>query len=1452
VAAIFISHSSHDNAVAGEIMAWLKGEGYERVFLDFDKDSGLDAGKEWEQELYEKIRRCQAIILLVTPKWVESKWCFVEFAQARALGKVIFPVLVTAADASLLGPVLNTVQAEQWNDDGRRHLAGRLQEVAGEIAKGYHWESGGQPWPGIMSFEFEDRAVFFGRDPEIRLICERLEARRVHGGARLVMIVGASGSGKSSVLKAGVLPYLGRNRGFKTLSPFRPGAAPVLAFAKVLAEALGRPSDFQAIAAELRSDPDKTIANAIEALRIGPAREAVVLIAIDQFEELFMLATREERDALLRILTVASAPAGDRPDRPSPVMMVGTVRSDLLGEILKGEQFSLPHEVFTLANLPQDRISSIIEGPADVAAVTLEAGLVKRILDDVGSSLDALPLLAFTLRKLYAHGGGDHKLTIDDYEALGDRDKGLKPLEDAVRRTVEDTLAAASPSAEESEALRVAFVGPLVRVNSDGVRVRRPAHLEDMGKAQGLIKKLADARLLSIRTEGGSDVVEVAHESLFKVWPDLASWLDADQNFLVGLRQIEDARRQWSTALSADKDRALMEGLLLENAREWWRANPKRLKDVEDFVVASIDKADRKEAAQKRNRLLQMAGALAVAAVFAVIATFAWLQRDKAEAATSTALEEANNARAARDDARLQSARAVDNETRHLASLGETAVATGHPMDGVKLGLAAWPQGTPSNRPQLDKALRVISKAISDNRMPKLIMRHDSAVVEVIPLAEDRLLARSYDTVSIWDVRTGRMVGSAMKHERQVLGALPLEDGHVLSWCADGHMYVWDTRSDKPVREQQAQFGYKLSPIKVGEHILFWQDGELRKWTWRTGASSSFKIRVQNVDGALPLSDGNRLLSWASGGILRLWDLAADSAVGPVMQHGTRVDGARALPNGRFLSWSDDPTLCLWDPDGPSGPIVMRHGGRVLGALPLSDTRLVSWSEDGTLRLWNMKTDQEVVPPMRHGGAVIGAIALPASRVLSWSVDGSLRIWDIERGIQVGADMRHDGGVYGARLLPDGRILSWGPDNALKVWNADTTGQAGPTMHHDSYVLGAMVTDQGIVSWSNDQTIRLWPDETVMRVGAAMRHGAGLEGAMEISRGRILSWSGDGKVRVWDGQSGALGQVAAAKGAVAGAVAISDDRIALWGETLVIWDLTRQNIYPPSSAAQARIRGALVLPPEGPGQPQRILSWSHDGTLQLWNALTRQPIGVPIKHDEQVVHVHKLQNDRILMQWYSGLQVRNAVDGNPVGPRMPHAGVLGATQLPDGRLLTWSQETLKQWSPTGEPIPDSEKDVKGRGINPNSIARVLPLPAGQLVLVPNQDDQMPVVEASGLDRSGPGLRLRPGQYVRGAQDLSKGRILSWDVNGTLQVWDPRTQSQVATAWHDEVWGAFEMRSGRILSWSKDGALRLWQLNLPNSSLFDLSCALLPDKELETVQKRYGSCPISWCRWPAEA
>ena len=186
--------------------------GFEQIFLDFDKDSGIGAGENWERRLYEELGRCHAVILVLTPNWLASTWCRIELAQARALGKVILPVICAPLGERYVLPEVQAIDLIGWDAGGVERLAQRLNAITSELARGFRLPPGRSPYPGIHAFEADDAAIYFGRDEETRAVVERLDARRTQGGARLLLIIGASGSGKSSLMCAGVLPQIARRR----------------------------------------------------------------------------------------------------------------------------------------------------------------------------------------------------------------------------------------------------------------------------------------------------------------------------------------------------------------------------------------------------------------------------------------------------------------------------------------------------------------------------------------------------------------------------------------------------------------------------------------------------------------------------------------------------------------------------------------------------------------------------------------------------------------------------------------------------------------------------------------------------------------------------------------------------------------------------------------------------------------------------------------------------------------------------------------------------------------------------------------------------------------------------------------------------------------------------------------------------------------------------------------
>ena len=181
MARIFVSHSSLDQAAAREIMDWLRSLGFDNAFLDIDERNGIRPGDKWEARLYEELAACSAVVLVVTPNWLASKWCFAEFVQARATGKAIFPIIFTPDGGQTFAGDLQRVDFSTDPEGGKRSLAQRLKDLALDVQSGFDWDPQRAPYPGLPAFEREDAAVYFGRDPEVRELIDRLRARRAHG-----------------------------------------------------------------------------------------------------------------------------------------------------------------------------------------------------------------------------------------------------------------------------------------------------------------------------------------------------------------------------------------------------------------------------------------------------------------------------------------------------------------------------------------------------------------------------------------------------------------------------------------------------------------------------------------------------------------------------------------------------------------------------------------------------------------------------------------------------------------------------------------------------------------------------------------------------------------------------------------------------------------------------------------------------------------------------------------------------------------------------------------------------------------------------------------------------------------------------------------------------------------------------------------------------------------------
>jgi hypothetical protein len=468
---VFISHSSKDKATATQVLTRLRERGYDSLFLDTDPDAGLKAGGEWERDLYRNLKVAGAVVVLCSPASMASRWCFAEIMQARALGKPLFPVIIRPCE--LIGPLLDR-QAVDMTEPGKRgfrRLFDGLRAAGLDPADSFDWDRRRPPYPGLLHFDREDAGIYFGRNAEVRRVIELLTRLNLSGEPRLVVVIGASGSGKSSLIRAGVLPRLRKDPSrWAIVPPIKPGATPTSELARAIASAFPesptRP-DWKVLRDRLRAgrEPGNAVALVDVADDLTMAlgcREASVLIVVDQAEELFQVSGAQEAEAFLAVLLRTLAWSGTR------VFALMTLRSDFLGSFQSHPALrSVPFADIPLGMMPLEDFPQVIEGPAARAGIALEPGLVATMIKDVGSQ-DALPLLAFTLRELYERSRAQGRLTLKIY-----RDD-LGGIQGAVERAIEQIKTQSAWTSDVAKGLRRPSSGSSAWTTAAGILASVP------------------------------------------------------------------------------------------------------------------------------------------------------------------------------------------------------------------------------------------------------------------------------------------------------------------------------------------------------------------------------------------------------------------------------------------------------------------------------------------------------------------------------------------------------------------------------------------------------------------------------------------------------------------------------------------------------------------------------------------------------------------------------------------------------------------------------------------------------------------------------------------------------------------------------------------------------------------------------------------------------------------
>lgn len=666
---IFISHSSADNAATVALRDWLVSEGLSNLFLDLDPVRGIAPGERWERALNEAARRCEAVLFVISRSWLASRWCINELTLARRLNKRLFGVLIEEglsiadlpADVTAHWQAVNLatgrdhrqfrvtlpVSGEEAHVTYSREGLARLK--AGLLRAGLHasyfaWppetDPRRAPYRGLRPLEADDAGIFFGREAPVIEAIDRLRGLTEAAAPRLMVILGASGAGKSSFLRAGLAPRLGRDaQTFLPLPPIRPERAAISGETGLVSALAGA---FEAAGVAIaRGEARECVASGAAAVKAllarlqaavappgddaSPAKPPTLVIPVDQSEELFLVEAQDEARDFLRLLAKLSASDGPA------VICVFTIRSDNYDRLQSAPELDgLHQETLSLPPMPKGSYAEIVRGPlrrldGTPRAIHADEALIEAVLADVetGVAKDALPLLAFTLERLYQEYGTTGRLTLAHYAKLG-------RIAGSIEAGVERAFKAADKDARipgERQArlalLRRGLIPWLAGIDPDTKAPRRRvARVSEIpADARPLIDLLVEQRLLStdVAKDTGETTIEPTHEALLRQWPLLQNWLADDAIQLALLDGLKRAAREWQANAQAPT---------------WLTHGAERLSAVERILdrpdlAASLDALDRryidacrnKEASErwKGRRVAILAAALLIGSAAAIV-----------------------------------------------------------------------------------------------------------------------------------------------------------------------------------------------------------------------------------------------------------------------------------------------------------------------------------------------------------------------------------------------------------------------------------------------------------------------------------------------------------------------------------------------------------------------------------------------------------------------------------------------------------------------------------------------------------------------------------------------------------------------------------------------------------------------------------------------------------------